>query len=112
MQVQFYESLDDIDAFSSHHYRNAKDVRRRLRSVQAWGIVFALIVAWMWPRWGWEMRTIFFAGYSLFLLLAYPAWFRWAAKRHTRQLHAEGQNRGALGEHIISIDPEGMTEIS
>jgi hypothetical protein len=112
MQVQFDESLDDVIAFSLHHFHNSEDVRRRLRRTKIWGIVSALVLVLIWPRWGFGLRTLFFAAYAMFFLFWYPAYSRWLLVRNTRKLYEGGQNKGALGNHIIGLDAEGVTEIS
>ena len=112
MQAQYQLTLDDIVAFSLHHARNSKRTRRRLRRIQAWGVLMALVVALMWPKWGLGLRTLFFAAYALFFSLGYPAYYRWLVKRNTRKVYTEGQNKGSIGNHIIAIDAEGVTEIS
>lgn len=112
MQVQYQLDLDDVVAFSSYHSRSSKGTRRRLRLIQVCGIIFALIAALMWTRWGIGLRTLFCTGYALFLLFGYPAYYRLSVKRNTRKIYSEGQNKGALGKHIISIDADGVAEIS
>jgi hypothetical protein len=62
--------------------------------------------------WGLGFRTLFFAGYALFFLFGYPIYYRWLVIRNTKRLYAGGQNKGALGNHIIGLDAEGVTEIS
>jgi hypothetical protein len=112
MQVQYQLDLDDIVAFGLHHARASKDSRRRLRLTQLWGVIFALFVALMWLRWGVGTWTILFTGYSLFMLFGYPSFCQWSVKHNTRKIYSEGQNKGALGNHIIALDAEGVTEIS
>jgi hypothetical protein len=76
------------------------------------GIIVALAVALVWPRWGFGLRTLFPLGYALFLLFVFPIYYRWSVERTTRKLYAEGQNKGALGNHLVSLDSEGVLEIS
>jgi hypothetical protein len=112
MQVQYQLNIDDIVAFSLHYSRTSKNARRRIRRSQALGIIAAIAVALAWPRWGFEVRILYPLGYALFLLFGFPFYYRWSVERHTRKLYAAGQNKGALGNHIISLDSEGVLEIS
>jgi hypothetical protein len=112
MQVQYQLNLDDVVAFNLYHFSRSKEAQRRIRLNQLLGIIFVLFIALMWPRWGLGLRTFFFIGYSLFLLLGYPAYYRWFVKRNAQKTYSEGQNKGVLGNHIIALDSDGVIEIS
>lgn len=112
MQVQYQLDVNDIVAFNLHHMRKSRNTRRRIRVTQAWGVGLALAVAVMLPRWGMGARTLFFTVYALFLLFWFPAYYRWSVERNTRKLYSEGQNKGVLGNHIVALAADGVTEIS
>jgi hypothetical protein len=46
------------------------------------------------------------------LIFGFPAYYRSSVKRNARRLYSGEGNKGALGNHIISIDEAGITEIS
>ena len=112
MQVQYQLDLDDVVAFGLHHACASKDARRRLRRGQLWGIIFALFAALTWLRWGTVVWTIPLTAYALLMLFGYQPFCRWSVKHNTRKIYSEGQNKGAFGNHIIALDPEGVTAIS
>jgi hypothetical protein len=112
MQVQYQLTIDDLVAFNLHHTRTSQASRRRIRRSQVYGVITVLIVVLLWPRWGLGLRAAFFVGYSLFLLFGFPAYYRWSVRRNAKKLYSGGGDKGALGNHIVSIDEGGVTEVS
>ena len=110
MSVKYELTLEDLTAFNRHHSLTSKRARQRLRRIQAFGVVTSLVLAAIWTEWTGLMRVLFSTVMSLFWVFGYPAYYRWAIKRHTRKTYSEGANRGLLGNHSISIDAEGVTE--
>jgi len=112
MQIQYQLDIDDLVAFSLHHSRVSKNLKRRLLLTQAWGVFCSLMIALIWPGWSTTVKVIFFGVSSAFWVIAYPRYYRWVIKRNTRRNYSEGHNRGIVGEHVIVIDPEGVKEVS
>jgi len=112
MQLDNQVGVEDIAAFSLHHARNSKRERRRVRITQASGILSSLVLVIVWPNWSVVERVVFFIVSCLLMLIAYPAYYKWAIKRNARSIYSGTESNGILGAHTIIVDAEAVTERS
>lgn len=112
MQIQYELNLDDVAAYNWHHSRNSRTANRRYRLLSAWGILLCLFIAFTSTEWRASSRIIFSIITSAFWLFVYPVLRRKAVERQARRLYSEGKNRDVIGNHILAIDKDGVTEIS
>jgi hypothetical protein len=108
MRVTYEQTLEDIAAFNLHHFRTSPLAKRRLRLTQLSSVFLTFIVVMVWPRWSSTERVVFFITLSLFWIVGFPFYYRWAIKRNAKKIYAASKSKGILGEHQLTVEPNGI----
>jgi hypothetical protein len=117
VQVEFDISLDDIAAFNQYHstchsLMARRSYRMALVIVPAAVLLCAVLFAPLRPP---ILRSpIAYWAIPLLVALAwlffYPRLYQRGLKQMVVKAMSDGQNRGTLGRHLISIDETGLNE--
>jgi hypothetical protein len=112
MQVHFDLDIDDLIAFNLHHYGYARNPVRGFWTAEI-NLHFNLILLVVFlVSQKWVIFYLLLFSFIQTVLLWFPSFTRWLIKKQVRKLYSKGQNKGVLGNHIIAIDADGLTEIS
>jgi len=114
MQVIYGNTLEDLVALSLHHFENSRTGRRTVRMWQVLAPLLGALVIVL-PRWSSDVLTIsiglvIWVIYSVAWVLLIPVFFRVLLRRNATKLHKEGQNRGRLGRHTMTLTPDGIVD--
>lgn len=119
MTAEYEITQADVTAFNLYHHRHSPTARRHyLRSWFLPAIVWLFVFTGIWfladQDRGTPLRT-FLDLWPLFIVVPlYLLYFPWAYRRKVRKIVAgmvsEGQNRGLLSRHRVTISPEGVTD--
>ena len=108
LYVHYQLTRDELIAFATHYARTTRAWRRSLQKQQARLFFIGIVVTFLWPRWSLWARIIFFAVSSLLALLAPLIYFNWYAGRFARALYVREQNIGAVNNHTVALDANGV----
>jgi hypothetical protein len=121
MTAEYEITKDDLIAFNLYHQRHSPTARRQYLIVWiAPAVVWLLLCTGLWfladrPR-GTPMQTLLdllplFCGVPVYLLI-FPWLYRRKLSKIVDGMVSEGQNRGLLGRHRVTLSPENVTESS
>ncbi|AYC30530.1 YcxB family protein [Paenisporosarcina cavernae] len=115
MKLIYHLSEEAYVQFNMHHIENSKTVQTSLK-LQRFGIpILYLFVAIVLSRVT-EMPLAYllvgFAILGLAWILFYPRYFYRSIKKRTEKFIQEGDSKGILGTHEMTLTDEGITDIS
>ncbi|MFN3167040.1 MAG: YcxB family protein [Phycisphaeraceae bacterium] len=117
--IEFELTMDDWRAYNAYHYRHSPMVRRQyLWSLLLFPAIWLLLCCLIWftaSRENGDYLATFVALIPLFsgiplYMVCFPMWYRYKLRSNIKQLLQEGENRGFLGPHKISIDKQAVTD--
>lgn len=118
MTAQYELTKDDVSAFNLYHHFHSPTARRHY--YRAWiipALIWLLICIGIWhladKTRGTPLRTFLdllplFSGVALHLAI-FPWWYRRKVRNIVAGMISEGQNRGLLSRHEVTISPEKVT---
>ncbi len=121
MTVEYEITKDDLIAFNLYHQRHSPTARRQY--LRVWFIppvVWLLICAGLWyladrsrgkPAQTFLDLLPLLSGVPIYLL-TFPWLYRRKLRKIVDGMVSEGQNRGLLGLHRVTLSPESVTESS
>jgi hypothetical protein len=117
MQITFRLAMDDIVSFNTYVFATSPAIRRSflINKLIISGTPLAVVLAQVYIlRMPFRESLLFIVPALLFLSLPLyfltPIFFRKVALRKVGKIYAEGENKSLLGEHVLRIEPDGLTE--
>lgn len=113
MIVKYENSIDDLVAFSRHHYARSPAVKWSIiRSLVLWSLVF-IFISLKFPTTddlSISTRVAFGILYAALFCLIVSLLRRPITDRLVRRMFREGDNKGIICQHELEIDDQGIVE--
>ncbi len=114
MTLTYDFTLDDLVAFNRHHLRHSPSHKRTRFFVRVLFIPMAAIPVVLRLLQGQDVLglTLTMGVIAVIWFFAYPPIFDRRVESQIRRALNEGSNRGLVGEHTLTITPEGLRSTS
>ena len=114
MRIEFENTLEDKIAFLQHIYKTSPSMkRRRLMLIYLFPILWFIIL--VLPSISSKeiyVEIIIWFVISIVWMIFIPYLYKRGLIRNARKLYSEGENKGAIGKHIIEVNPEYIEDIT
>jgi hypothetical protein len=111
MRLRCDVTLDDVIAFSQHHWRQSPHARQQMRRGMVIVSALAITVFGLLAIQHQDLILLFALALTLPVFwIAYPPLCRRQFKRNVSQLYLEGSTRGIVGGHEFEALPDGFVD--
>ena len=115
MEITYNLTEEDFLHFNMFHLKHSKSAIQSLNVQRFLTPVFFILMAFLLSKFGnipFLELFIVFSITSILWIIFYPWYFYNTVTRRMKKMFKEGKNVGLLGEHVLSLNEEGLVESS
>ncbi|WML55923.1 YcxB family protein [Neobacillus sp. PS2-9] len=115
MEITYNLTEEDFLHFNMFHLKHSKSAIQSLNVQRFLTPVFFILMAFLLSEFGnipfLELFIVFLIT-SILWIIFYPWYFYNTVTRRMKKMFKEGKNVGLLGEHVLTLNEEGLVESS